>query len=181
VPDLDKRERTVQAITWQTLRVPRDLPSAREALDRRIQAMARAHDLLTARAWTGANLTDLATRALDAFPQTQVKISGDAIDVSPRHALTLSVALHELATNARRAVTAGRARECALGRARWDAAPGLGKKAADRRSSRRRGKASLGRARRHIAAIWQPGTSSNRPTLMPSELELRQNLFVVPP
>jgi two-component sensor histidine kinase len=39
-------------------------------------------------------------RALDAFTPTQVKMSGPAIDVSPKHALALSLALHELATNA---------------------------------------------------------------------------------
>ncbi len=91
---------TIQAITTQTLRAARDLPSAREALDRRIRSMAQAHDLLTSRAWTGAKLTDVVTRALEAFPPARVKISGDALDVSPKHALALSMALHELATNA---------------------------------------------------------------------------------
>jgi two-component sensor histidine kinase len=91
---------TIQAISAQTLRAASDLPSAREALDRRIRSMAQAHDLLTVRAWTGANLTDVVRRALDAFALPQVKISGRAIDVSPKHALALSLALHELATNA---------------------------------------------------------------------------------
>jgi PAS domain S-box-containing protein len=91
---------TLQAISAQTLRAARDLPSARVALDRRIRAMAQAHDLLTLRAWTGANLTDVVMRALDAFTPTQVKMSGAAVDVSPKHALALSLALHELATNA---------------------------------------------------------------------------------
>jgi PAS domain S-box-containing protein len=91
---------TIQALTAQTLRAARDLPSAREALDRRIRSMAQAHDLLTLRAWTGANLTDVVMRALDAFSPAQVKMSGTAIDVSPKHALALSLALHELATNA---------------------------------------------------------------------------------
>jgi PAS domain S-box-containing protein len=91
---------TLQAISAQTLRTARDLPSAREALDRRICAMAQAHDLLTLRAWTGANLTDVVMRALDAFTAAQVKMSGAAVDVSPKHALALSLALHELATNA---------------------------------------------------------------------------------
>ena len=91
---------TIQAIAAQTLRNARDLPSAKEALERRIRSMAQAHDLLTLRAWTGASLTDVVVRALDAFPPAQVKMSGSALDVSPRHALTLSLALHELATNA---------------------------------------------------------------------------------
>jgi PAS domain S-box-containing protein len=91
---------TVQAITAQTLRAARDLPSARHAVDNRIHAMGQAHDLLILRAWTGANLTDLAKRALYAFTPAQVKMSGLSIDVSPKHALALSLALHELATNA---------------------------------------------------------------------------------
>jgi two-component sensor histidine kinase len=91
---------TIQAISAQTLRAARDLPSGREALDRRIRSLAQAHDLLTVRAWTGANLTDVVVRALDAFTPTQVKMSGTAIDVAPKHALALSLALHELATNA---------------------------------------------------------------------------------
>ena len=91
---------TIQAISGQTLRAARDLPSARETLDARICSLARAHDLLTVRDWTGANLTDVVMRALDAFTLAQMKISGSGLDVSPKHALSLSMALHELATNA---------------------------------------------------------------------------------
>jgi two-component sensor histidine kinase/PAS domain-containing protein len=91
---------TFQAISAQTLRTAHDLPSARVTLDRRICSLARAHDLLTIRAWTGANLTDVVMRALDAFTPTQVTISGSGLDISPKHALSLSMALHELATNA---------------------------------------------------------------------------------
>jgi PAS domain S-box-containing protein len=91
---------TIQAIAWQTLRNARDLPSAREALDRRIRLMAQTHDLLTSHAWTGTDLTVIVMRALEAFPQAQVKMSGAAINVSPKHTLALSLALHELATNA---------------------------------------------------------------------------------
>jgi len=91
---------TVQAITSQTLRTARDLPSARESIERRIHSMAQAHDLLTSRSWKGANLTDVVARALEAFTPAQVKISGEPVELSPRHTLALSLALHELATNA---------------------------------------------------------------------------------
>jgi two-component sensor histidine kinase/PAS domain-containing protein len=91
---------TVQAVAALTLRAARDLPSAREALERRIRSMAQAHDLLTSRAWTGANLIDVVMRAVDPFASAQVKISGPAIEVSPKHVLALSLAIHELATNA---------------------------------------------------------------------------------
>jgi PAS domain S-box-containing protein len=114
---------TMQAIAMQTLRTARDLPSAREALDRRIWSMAQAHDLLTLRAWTGANMRDVVTRALGPFAPTQVTASGPAIDVSPKHALALSMALHELATNA----TKYGALSCPEGRVtvRWDMADGM--------------------------------------------------------
>jgi len=91
---------TIQAITAQTLRSANDLPSARVAVDQRIRAMAQAHDLLVLRAWDGADLADVAKRALHAFTPAQVQMSGIAVDISPKHALALSLALHELATNA---------------------------------------------------------------------------------
>jgi two-component sensor histidine kinase len=91
---------TIQAIAAETLLAARDLASAREALDRRIHSMAHAHDLLISRSWTGADLADLITRALDPFNPAQVTMSGSSTEVPPQHALTLSVALHELATNA---------------------------------------------------------------------------------
>ncbi len=91
---------TIQAISWQTLRTAQDLPSARKALDHRIGSMARAHDLLTSRAWTGANVAHVVQQALEAFTPAQVQMSGIDVDVSPKHALSLSLALHELATNA---------------------------------------------------------------------------------
>jgi two-component sensor histidine kinase len=91
---------TIQAIAAHTLRSAKDLPSAREALEQRIVSMAKAHDLLTAHAWIGANVADVVARALDAFSPGRVQASGDPIDIDSRHTLALSLALHELATNA---------------------------------------------------------------------------------
>jgi two-component sensor histidine kinase/PAS domain-containing protein len=91
---------TVQAVSLQTLKAADDLPSAREALDRRIVSMAKAHDLLRSREWAGANIDEVVAGALEAFPVNQLKVSGDPVEVSPRQALALSMALHELATNA---------------------------------------------------------------------------------
>ncbi len=91
---------TIHAITVQTLRNADDLPSASETLEQRIMSMARAHDLLTARTWTGADLADVVARALEAFPPEQIDTSGPSVELSSRHVLSLSLALHELATNA---------------------------------------------------------------------------------
>src|ERR1700734_1462983 len=49
---------------------------------------------------TRCPLAPASLRALDAFTPAQVRMSGLAVDVSPKHALALSLALHELATNA---------------------------------------------------------------------------------
>lgn len=91
---------TIRSIAAQTLRSAEDLPSARAALDRRILAMAEAHDILTARSWVGADLGTIVARALSAFPATRARLLGEAVELPPRHALALSLTLHELATNA---------------------------------------------------------------------------------
>ena len=91
---------TIQAITTQTLATAPDLPSAREALEQRIVSMARAHDLLIDRSWSNAGLEEVVARALQAFCPAQLSISGDDLEISPRQTLALSMALHELATNA---------------------------------------------------------------------------------
>jgi two-component sensor histidine kinase/PAS domain-containing protein len=90
----------VKSIAFQTLRAAADLQSARTALDARIVSLARAHDLLTDRNWTGADLTDVIARAVAPFPAAQIATAGPSLEVSPKHALALSLALHELATNA---------------------------------------------------------------------------------
>jgi two-component sensor histidine kinase len=90
----------VQSIAIQTLRGAPDLPSARAALDGRIISLARAHDLLTDRSWSGADLRDVAFRAMEPFAASQIELLGPSIDISPKYALALSLALHELATNA---------------------------------------------------------------------------------
>lgn len=105
---------TVQAMTALTLKGSSDLATAREALDRRIASMAKAHDLLRSREWIAANLADVVAHALDAFAVGQVDASGPDLDVSPRQALALSMALHELATNA----TKYGALSCSEGRVR---------------------------------------------------------------
>ncbi len=91
---------TAQSIAAQTLRGADDLKSARIAIDARIGLLARAHDLLTARNWSGADLADVVGRAIEPFVVDQFELTGGSLEVSPKHALALSLALHELATNA---------------------------------------------------------------------------------
>jgi two-component sensor histidine kinase len=91
---------TVQSIVNQTLRGATDIESARAAVDARVIALAGAHDLLTDRSWTGADIVDLVTRAVAPFVAGRIVLDGPSVDISPSQALGLSLALHELATNA---------------------------------------------------------------------------------
>jgi PAS domain S-box-containing protein len=91
---------TVQSITSQTLRGATDLELARNALEERIISLSRAHDLLTDRSWSGADLRDVVQKALQPFSPAQLELAGPSVEMPPQHALALSLALHELATNA---------------------------------------------------------------------------------
>jgi PAS domain S-box-containing protein len=92
---------TIQAIAGQTFHAARSLPQAQEAFTARIVALAEAHDLLTRENWEGADLSDVLGRlqALHGAPG-RFTLTGPPVRLTPRMALSLSMALHELATNA---------------------------------------------------------------------------------
>jgi PAS domain S-box-containing protein len=94
---------TVQSIAAQTLRAAPDTASAQAAFESRLLALAATHDLLTAESWHGARIADVVSSAIAPFETTrrpQIHASGPAVWVSAPRALALSMALHELATNA---------------------------------------------------------------------------------
>ena len=95
---------TVQAIAMQTHRHADDPAALVEAMEARINALAGAHDLLTERSWQGAGLADVVRRTLEPFEGSgagnRILVEGPAIQLSPNAAVTLSMAFHELATNA---------------------------------------------------------------------------------
>jgi two-component sensor histidine kinase/PAS domain-containing protein len=91
---------TVQSLVLQTLRGAADLASARTAVSARIIALAEAHDLLTSRSWSGADVAEVVERAIAPFAAGQFTVEGPSLDLPPKEALALSLALHELATNA---------------------------------------------------------------------------------
>ena len=92
----------VQALALQTLRTQPDPQQFAEAFSDRLGSLARAHSLLTNDSWRGAPLQDLVTTALEAFIDEgrPVEIGGDAVMIPPTGTITLSLMLHELATNA---------------------------------------------------------------------------------
>ena len=94
----------VQSLALQTARGAPDLPSFGAAFQARLLALARAHDVLTREDWTGAPLDAVVRAALEplAMDKARVDLSGCASGVvlPPGAALALTMALHELATNA---------------------------------------------------------------------------------
>jgi PAS domain S-box-containing protein len=68
----------------------------------RLHALSRAHDLLARDRWTGTSLHDIIASEAQAFGADGVRLSviGDDVYLPPRAAQTLSLALHELTTNA---------------------------------------------------------------------------------
>lgn len=93
----------VQGIASQTLRTARDLDQARGDLTARLVALARAHDLLTSESWEGADLAEVVRATLESglgVQGRQVEMDGPSLRLTPNAALSLALALHELATNA---------------------------------------------------------------------------------
>lgn len=90
----------VQAIATQTLREVSE-KDAVTALTQRIGALSRAHDALLKKRWASAALEDVAKATLAAFDQAgRFHLDGPSLQIGPRATLSLSLLLHELATNA---------------------------------------------------------------------------------
>ena len=108
VDELDHRVKntlaTVQAIASHSLRRARNSEDFVSSFTGRVQALARAHHLLTERTWRGADVADLVREqvVLGVVESNRVAFSGPALLLDPQSALHLALVLHELATNARK-------------------------------------------------------------------------------
>jgi len=93
----------VQAIAGQTARYSDTMNEFQTRFAERLHAMARAQDLLVARNWVGAQLTDLVRSQMAPFTEDvseRIEMKGPDIDLRPDAVHSLTLALHELATNA---------------------------------------------------------------------------------
>jgi PAS domain S-box-containing protein len=94
---------TVQSIATQTLRNAASPQQARGAIESRLMALSRAHDVLTRQNWEGAELREIAGQALEPYSSSnedRLHLSGPAVRLPPQKALALAMAFQELATNA---------------------------------------------------------------------------------
>ncbi|MBR0653912.1 HWE histidine kinase domain-containing protein [Plastoroseomonas arctica] len=111
--EVDHRAKNVLAVVQAALRMtPKDDPHAyANAVQGRVAALARAHVLLAERRWAGASLQDLVASEVatlhpggEAPPpdvaMPRVEAHGPEVTLAPPAAQALSMALHELATNA---------------------------------------------------------------------------------
>ena len=93
---------TVQSMAAQTARSCTTAEEFRTRFEARLLALSAAHDRLTRHQWEGARLTEIAEEELahHRAGRRTVEAHGPDLMLPPRAALALSMALHELATNA---------------------------------------------------------------------------------
>ena len=93
----------VQGLATQSFRSVEGAESARKTFEARINALARAHSLLTEHNWDSAGLADIVRSAVEATAgaeASRVTFEGPAIRLLPQTAVSLSMIVHELSTNA---------------------------------------------------------------------------------
>lgn len=92
----------VQAVATQTLRQARTMDEGRVAIAARLQALARAQDILTQTNFAEADIRDVVRATVNPHDDQdgRVSVQGPRLALNSQQALGLSLAIHELATNA---------------------------------------------------------------------------------
>jgi PAS domain S-box-containing protein len=95
---------TVQSFASQSLRNARSLAEGRAAFEARLIALSKSHDVLTRQHWEGADLLDVVNGAIAPYcgrsEPSRFRLAGEKLRLRPKAVLALSLAFHELATNA---------------------------------------------------------------------------------
>jgi PAS domain S-box-containing protein len=92
---------TVQSLITQTARSTDDIGEFQKAVEGRILALSHAHNQLSERRWGDAELNHLLRSGLEPYlAKGNVLLSGEPVRIAPQAALMISMAVHELATNA---------------------------------------------------------------------------------
>lgn len=95
---------TVQSIVAQSLRNASTLDEGAAALESRLISLSSAHNVLVREHWEGGELHEVVENTLSAYPDkagaSRFRVSGIGVRLQPKAVVSLSMALHELATNA---------------------------------------------------------------------------------
>ncbi|HEY2177694.1 MAG TPA: HWE histidine kinase domain-containing protein [Caulobacteraceae bacterium] len=104
VAELDHRVKnvlaSVQSLAAQSARKTVSLEAFLKTFTGRLEAMAAAHTLLTRTRWRGAEIGDVVAAELSGLAHGRARWSGPVVMLNPRATNALTLALHELATNA---------------------------------------------------------------------------------
>jgi two-component system CheB/CheR fusion protein len=91
----------VQSIATRSLRGSASLEEFRETFEGRLHALAKAHDLLAASSWRGADLGDVVLTELAPYGEPErLLVRGGKFMLKANAALILGMVFHELAVNA---------------------------------------------------------------------------------
>ncbi len=93
---------TIQSIASQSLRNAGVDPAVRRAFEGRLMAIAATHNVLTDENWSAASLRQIIDGAVTPYRvhPGQLTITGQDLRVSPKPAVVMALAFHELAINA---------------------------------------------------------------------------------
>jgi two-component sensor histidine kinase len=93
---------TVQSVARQSLGSPELRGPARD-FEERLMALAWAYEIITRERWSGASLREVIQRTMAPHMDraaNRLALDGPELWLSPNRALSLALAMHELATNA---------------------------------------------------------------------------------
>ena len=100
---IKNRLATVSAISFQSLRNVPGAEHAQHAIEGRLLALGRAHDLLLQARWTSADLRTIIRGTTEAFDNPDVPkftIAGPDVPMISRAVIAIAMTLNELCTNA---------------------------------------------------------------------------------
>src|ERR1700723_2714288 len=100
--EVDHRAKNALALAQSIVRLTRaqDVKAYVQAVEGRINALARVHTILSLSSWQGAEIKKLIIEELAPYSMGgQIKVCGAEVQLQPATAQTLALALHELVTN----------------------------------------------------------------------------------
>jgi two-component sensor histidine kinase len=100
--EVDHRAKNALALAQSIVRLTRadNVKTYINAVEGRINALARVHTILSLSSWQGAEISKLVDQELAPYSVSgQIRLSGAGVELLPATAQSLALALHELVTN----------------------------------------------------------------------------------